>query len=41
MAVIKEAFGSTRDGQPVEKFILRCGTLEAEVITYGTAVKFR
>jgi aldose 1-epimerase len=39
MAVIKEAFGSTRDGQPVEKFILRCGTLEAEVITYGAALR--
>lgn len=39
MAVIKEAFGSTRDGQPVEKFILRCGTLEAEVITFGAALR--
>lgn len=39
MAVIKEAFGSTRDGQAVEKFILRCGTLEAEVITFGAALR--
>lgn len=39
MAVIQESFGATRDGQAVEKFILRCGQLEAEVLTYGAALR--
>ena len=39
MAVIQEPFGVTRGGQAVEKFILRCGWLEAEVLTYGAALR--
>ncbi len=39
MAVHAEPFGSVRDGRPVEKLILRRGGLEAEVITYGAALR--
>lgn len=39
MAVVKEAFGATRDGQAVDKYILRCGCLEAEIITYGAVLR--
>ena len=39
MAVSKEPFGVTRDGRTVEKFILRCGRLEAEVLTYGGTLR--
>lgn len=39
MSVYREPFGSTRDGQPVEKFILGCGGIEAEIITYGAALR--
>ena len=39
MAVLKEPFGTTRDGRDVEKYILRCGALEAEVLTYGATLR--
>ena len=39
MAVLKEPFGTTRDGRAVERFILRSGEMEAEVITYGAALR--
>lgn len=39
MAVSMEPFGSTRDGRPVDKITLRRGSLEAEVITYGAALR--
>ena len=39
MAVIKEPFGAVRDGRTVEKYILRCGSLEAEVLTYGGVLR--
>ena len=37
MPVCKEPFGVTRDGRPVDKFTLRRGALEAEILTYGRA----
>lgn len=39
MSVQREPFGSTREGQPVEKFTLRRGGMEAEIITYGAALR--
>ena len=39
MSVWKEPFGVTRDGRRVDKFILRRGGLEAEIITYGAALR--
>ena len=39
MAVLKESFGTTRDGREVETYILRCGALEAEVLTYGATLR--
>ena len=39
MAVLIEPFGTTRDGRAVERFILRSGRLEAEIITYGAALR--
>ena len=38
MAVKKVPFGATREGTPVDKYILTCGKMEAEVITFGGAV---
>ena len=38
MPVCKEPFGAARDGRPVDKYILRRGALEAEVLTYGAAL---
>ena len=38
MAVVREVFGRTKDGREVEKFTLRRGALEAEVLTYGGVV---
>ena len=38
MAVKKVPFGVTREGTPVDKYILTCGKMEAEVITFGGAV---
>ena len=37
MAVRKLPFGAT-GGRPVDKYILTCGALEAEIITFGAAV---
>ena len=37
MAVQKLPFGAT-GGRPVDKYILTCGALEAEIITFGAAV---
>lgn len=39
MAVLKESFGTARNGRAVDKYILRCGSLEAEIITYGAALR--
>jgi len=39
MAVMKEPFGATRDGRAVDKYVLRCGSLEAELITYGAVLR--
>ena len=39
MSVQREPFGSTRDGRPVEKFPLRRDAMEAEIITYGAALR--
>ena len=39
MAVQKAPFGVTRDGQAVEQYVLRCGGMEAEAITYGAALR--
>jgi len=36
---MKEPFGSTRDGRAVEQYTLRCGNLEAEVLTYGATLR--
>ena len=38
MSVERMAFGVTKDGRAVEKFLLKAGKLEAEVITYGAAL---
>ena len=39
MPVCKEPFGAARDGRPVDKYILRRGALEAEILTYGAALR--
>ncbi len=39
MAVQREPFGTTKDGQTVEKLTLRCAAMEAEVLTYGAALR--
>ncbi len=39
MSVQREPFGSTRDGRPVDKFTLRRDAMEAEIITYGAALR--
>ena len=39
MSVCSEPFGVTRDGRRVDKFTLRRGGLEAEIITYGAALR--
>lgn len=39
MALVREAFGAAGAGVPVEKITLRVGGLEAEVITYGAALR--
>ena len=38
MAVQKLPFGATSDGQMVDKYILTCGNMEAEIITFGATV---
>ena len=39
MSVSKTSFGTTRDGQSVELFTLRCGAMEAEILTFGATVR--
>lgn len=39
MAICRELFGATRDGVPVENITIRAGGLEAEIITYGGALR--
>lgn len=39
MSVTKRPFGTTRDGQTVELFTLRCGAMEAEILTFGATVR--
>ncbi len=39
MSVSRTPFGTTRDGQAVELFTLRCGALEAEILTFGATVR--
>lgn len=39
LAVQQEPFGTARDGRAVETYILRCGSLEAEVLTYGATLR--
>ena len=39
MAVIQDAFGVTREGQAVDRFTLRSGAAEAEIITFGAALR--
>ena len=38
MSVERMPFGATKDGSAVEKFLLKAGQLEAEVITYGATL---
>lgn len=39
MSIERIAFGTTAEGQPVERFILRNGPMEMEVVTYGGAIR--
>ncbi len=39
MSVTRKPFGTTCDGRAVELLTLRCGALEAEIITFGAAVR--
>ncbi len=39
MSVIRKPFGTTKDGREVELLTLRCGAMEAEVITFGATVR--
>lgn len=39
MAADRMPFGTAHDGRPVEKITLRRGNLEAEIITYGAALR--
>ncbi len=39
MSIERSAFGVTKDGQAVEKYTLRNGSMEMEVITYGGAIR--
>lgn len=39
MPVTREVFGTTRDGRTVERLTLRCGALEAEILTFGATVR--
>lgn len=39
MAIQRGPFGSARSGRPVEQFTLKRGKMEAEVITYGAALR--
>lgn len=39
MSVVRKPFGTTRDGQMVELLTLRCGAMEAEILTFGATVR--
>lgn len=39
MPVVRAPFGKTKEGQAVEKFIMRVGAMECEILTYGAAVR--
>jgi len=39
MTIEKRPFGHTKDGKEVELYILRDGSMSAEIITYGAAIK--
>ena len=39
MSVSKASFGTTRDGQAVDMLTLRCGAMEAEILTFGATVR--
>ena len=39
MSVSRTAFGITQAGQPVELLTLRCGAMEAEILTFGATVR--
>ena len=39
MSVERMPFGTTKDGRKVELFTLRCGAMEAEILTYGGIVR--
>ena len=39
MAVSRESFGTDREGRNVEKLTLRRDGLEAEIITFGAALR--
>lgn len=39
MSVERRPFGTTKGGREVEGFILRCGAMEAEILTYGGIVR--
>ena len=39
MSVERHPFGTTKDGRPVDIFTLRCGAMEAEILTYGGIVR--
>lgn len=39
MPVERRSFGVTEDGQPVELITLRCGAMEAEILTFGATVR--
>ncbi len=39
MSVTRTPFGTTRNGQTVELLTLRCGAMEAEILTFGATVR--
>ena len=39
MSVERHPFGATKDGREVEVFTLRCGAMEAEILTYGGVIR--
>ena len=39
MSVERHPFGTTKDGREVDVFTLRCGAMEAEILTYGGIVR--
>lgn len=39
MSVTRRPFGTTRDGQAVELLTLRCGAMEAEILTFGATIR--